>query len=195
MNNKIKVESLIMSIKRNLRFGNTEEMFQFCPEEILYMQTVNGAEETTVFLVNGDYYSLPNGLGYVSKVIDDTLLRSRGTGNSLCRIGRSTIINLDYLDIIEKGTIRLLANIDGISTKESLTISNAACDKLAQMRGLTKRQQKNYQIGHFQGGYVEKTFGGGGQGYTGFMVRTYEPCERPESYYDIDDNEIMFLGV
>ena len=85
MNNKIKVESLIMSIKRNLRFGNTEEMFQFCPEEILYMQPVNGAEETTVFLVNGDYYFLPNGLGYVSKVIDDTLLRSRGTGNSLCR--------------------------------------------------------------------------------------------------------------
>ena len=195
MNNKIKVESLIMGIKRNLRFGNTEEMFQFCPEEILYMQPVNGVEETTVFLVNGDYYFLPNGLGYVSKVIDETLLRSKGTGNSLCRIGRSTIINLDYLDIIEKGTIRLLANIDGISTKESLTISNAACDKLAQMRGLTKRQQKNYQIDHFQGGYVEKTFGGGGQGYTGFMVRTYEPCERPESYYDIDDNEIMFLGV
>ena len=63
------------------------------------------------------------------------------------------------------------------------------------MRGLTKRQQKNYQIGHFQGGYVEKTFGGGGQGYTDFMVGIDEPCERPESYYDIDDNEIMFLGV
>ena len=102
---------------------------------------------------------------------------------------------MNYLDIIGTDTIRLVANINGVSTEESLNIPVVVCDKLAQMRGLTKRQQKTYQIDHFQGGYVEKTFGGGGQGYTGFMVRTYEPCERPESYYDIDDDEIMFLGV
>lgn len=51
-----------MSINRNLRFGNTEEVFQFCPEEILYMQPVYGKEETTVFLVNNDCYILPNNL-------------------------------------------------------------------------------------------------------------------------------------
>lgn len=34
-----------MSINRNLRFGNTEEVFQFCPEEILYMQPVYGKGE------------------------------------------------------------------------------------------------------------------------------------------------------
>ena len=184
-----------MSIKRSLRFGNTEEIFQFCPEEILYMQAVYREEATRVFLVNTDSYILPNGLGYVSKVIDDTSLRTRITDNSVCKIGRSTIINLNYLDIIGTDTIRLMANINGVSTEESLNIPVVVCDKLAQMRGLSKRQQNNYQIDHYQGGYVEKTFGGGGQGYTGFMVRTYEPCERPESYYDIDDDEIMFLGV
>lgn len=56
-----------MSINRNLRFGNTEEVFLFCPEEILYMQPVYGKEETTVFLVNNDCYILPNSLKYVSK--------------------------------------------------------------------------------------------------------------------------------
>ncbi len=181
-----------MNIIRNLHFGNTEEMFQFCPEEILFMQAVYGEEETTVFLVNKDYYSLPNGLGYVSKVIDDTLLKSENKINSICRIGRSTIINLDYLNIIGTDTIKLIANIDGISTEESVRIPINACNELAKSRGLSKKQQKNYQIKHFQGGYVEEILGGG---YTSFIIRTYEPCERPESYYDIGDDEIMFLGV
>ena len=184
-----------MSIKRNLRFGNTEEMFQFCPEEILYMQAVYGEEETTVFLVNNDCYILPNGLGYVSKVIDDNLLKTRRTNNSVCRIGRSTIINLNYLDIIGTDTIRLMANINGVSAEGNLKIPVVACNELAKMRGLTKRQQKDYQIEHFKGGYVEKKFGGGPAGYTGFMITSYEPCERPESFYDIGDDEIMFLGV
>lgn len=183
-----------MSINRNLRFGNTEEVFLFCPEEILYMQPVYGKEETTVFLVNNDCYILPNSLKYVSKVIDDNLLKSRRANNSVCRIGRYAIINFDYLDIIGTDTIRLLANINGVSTEESLKIPVRQCNKLAKMRGLTKKQQKDYQIKHFKGGYVEKILGGG-PGYTGFMIRTYEPCERPESYYDIDDDEIMFLGV
>lgn len=183
-----------MNIKRNLRFGNTEEIFQFCPEEILYMQAVNGEEETTVFLVNRDYYFLPNGLGYVSKVIDDTLLRSRRTNNSVCRIGRSTIINLDYLNNIENNTIYLIAEINGLTIKGEISVSSNACEKLGKMRALTKKQQKDYQIEHFKGGYDEKTFGGG-PGYTGFMVRSYEPRERSENYYDIGDDEIMFLGV
>ena len=183
-----------MNIKRDLRFGNTEELFQFCPEEILYMQAVSGEEETTVFLVNRDYYFLPNGLGYVSSVIDNNLLRSRRTENSVCRIGRSTIINLDYLDIIGTDTIRLIANINGMSIEECLKMPVEKCNELAKIRGLTKKQQKDYQIKHFKGGYVEKILGGG-PGYTGFMIKTYEPCERPESYYDIGDDEIMFLGV
>jgi hypothetical protein len=183
-----------MNIKRNLRFGNTEEMFQFCPEEILYMQAVSGEEETTVFLVNRDYYFLPNGLGYVSKVIDDTLLRSGRTNNSVCRIGRSTIINLDYLNVIENNTICLVADINGLTTKGEVGVSSSACEKLEKLRALTKKQQKDYQIENFKVGYDEKTLGGG-PGYTGFMVRTFEPRERPESYYDIGDDEIMFLGV
>ena len=179
---------------RNLRFGNTEEIYQFCPEEILYMQTVPGREETNVFLVNNDCYILPNGLGAVSKIIDSNLLRSRRTDNSVCRIGRSTIINLDYLDIIGTDTIRLMANINGNSTRENIRISAEACNKLAETRGFSRRQQRNYQIEHFANGYVEEILGGG-SGYTGFMARTYEPCDRPESYYDISDDEIMFLGV
>jgi len=184
-----------MSIKRSLRFGNTEEIFQFCPEEILYMQAVYREEATRVFLVNTDSYILPNGLGYVSKVIDDTSLRTRITDNSVCKIGRSTIINLEYLDIIGTDMIRLMANINGVSTEGSIKIPVVQCNELAKMRGLTKKQQKDYQIKHFKGGYVEKKFGGGPAGYTGFMITSYEPCERPESYYDIGDDEIMFLGV
>jgi len=184
-----------MSIKRSLRFGNTEEIFQFCPEEILYMQAVYREEATRGFLVNTDSYILPNGLGNVSKVIDDISLRTRITDISVCKIGRSTIINLNYLDIIGTDTIRLVANINGVSTEESLNIPVDKCNELAKIRGLTKKQQKDYQIKHFKGGYVEKKFGGGPAGYTGFMITSYEPCERPESYYDIGDDEIMFLGV
>ena len=183
-----------MSIKRNLRFGNTEEMFQFCPEEILYMHAVYGEEETTVFLVNNDCYILPNGLGYISKVIAETLLKSRRTNCSVCRIGRSTIINLNYLSIIGTDTIRLVAEIDGIKTEENIKVSNRACEKIASAKGLTKRKQEEYQRMHFDGGYVSSSYGGG-PGSIGFMVTTYEPCERPESYYDINEDEIMFLGV
>ena len=182
-----------MGLKRILHFGNTEEIYRFCPEEILYMQAVNGMEETKVFLINHrDTYILPNGLGYVSKIIDDALLK---TTNSMCRIGRSSIINLQYLsDIIGTDTVRLVAEVDGITTEENLRISVAACTKLAERRGVSKEAQKEYQRLHFEGGYIEKHIGGGG-GYLGFIIKEYEPCARPERYYDINDDEIMFLGV
>lgn len=182
-----------MSLQRNLYFGNTEEIYRFCSEEIFYMQAVYGKEETTVFLINNkDSYILPNGLGFVSKVIDDALLK---TSNTMCRIGRSTIINFKYLSIIiGTDTIRLVADVDGQPIEENIKLSVAACEKLAKTKGISKAKQKEYQHKHFEKGYSIKTLGGG-PGVTGFMIKEYEPLERPESYYDIGDDEIMFLGV
>lgn len=183
-----------MSIQRNLHFGNTEEIYQFCPEEILYMQAVCGEEETKVFLINKDIYILPNGLGRVSKVIDDTLLKLKTT-NTMCRIGRSNIINFNYLsDFIGTDTIRLVADVDGRLMEEKIKISVAACKILAKKQGVSKAEQKQYQHEHFEHGYNITTLGAGSP-YTGFICREYEPRERSVDYYDIGDDEIMFLGV
>ena len=159
------------------------------------MQAVNGEEQTKIFLKNNnDCYILPNGLGYVAKVIDDTLLET--DDKTMLKVGRSTIINSKCLsDIIGTNTIRLVADVDGQTIETDVPgLSAAACTKLAKTKGLSKAQQRDYQHRHFEPGY-RITSSGGGSGYFGFLIKEYEPCERPESYYDIDDDEIMFLGV
>lgn len=186
-----------MNVKRLLRFGNTEEIYRFCPEEILYMQAVTGERETIVFMTNNkDYYCVPNGLGHVAQVIDETLRKRLRTSNTMVTCGRSTIINKKYLgDVIGTGCIRLVAEVDGVKNEVDVKLPVDKCEMLAKVKGLSKAEQKEYQRKHFPDGYVRKSFGGGGGRYTGFMIETYEACDRPESFYDIQDDEIMFLGV
>lgn len=195
-----------MSLRRILHFGNTEEQYRFCPDEILYIEAVKGEEKSTVFLLNSEnVYSLPIGLGKVAKIIDDTL---QGLPDSLCKIGRSNIINLKYLsDDIGKNTIRLVADVDGTSIEKELILYAKTCEELKKYRKSSKTIQEFYQRNHFEGGYVVKSPIGSqgdislevvtntGSSNMGFMIKEYEPCERPESYYDIEDDQIMFLGV
>lgn len=196
-----------MSLQRILHFGNTEEQYRFCPEEIMYIEAVKGEEKSTVFLLNSEnVYSLPIGLGKVAKIIDDTL---QGLPDSLCKVGRSVILNLKYIsDIIGANTIRLVANVNGTLIEKDLILYAKACEELAKYLNSTKARQKAYQQQHFEGGYVARSLGGNrgdisldivrstsSSSTMGFMIMNYEPCERPESYYDIDEDQIMFLGV
>lgn len=201
------------NLRRNLRFGNTEETYRFCPEEILYMTTVYGEEKTKVHLINNDCYILPNGLGYVKNVIHASLLE---TDNTMTKIGRSTIFNATYLSDIGTNTIRLVADVDGQTIETYIdNLPAAACKEIAETKGLSKAQKREYQrkkqakkrslskaqqrddlYRHFENGYNFEPFGGRTTlNCLGFMVEEKEPRECPESDYDIDDDEIMFLGV
>ena len=122
------------NLRRNLRFGNTEEVYRFCPEEILYMAAVTGKEETKVHLINNESYTLPNGLGYVKNVIRAALLE---TDNIMTEIGRSTVINSMYLSDIGTNTIRLVADVDGQTIETDICgLPAAVCKETAETKDI-----------------------------------------------------------
>ncbi len=181
---------------RRLLLGNTEVGFRFCFEEIFYICTIPNTERCEIILVNGQKYEVPNALNRISKAIDDELHENiyNGTEHSFAPAGKAFIINMAYLNDIGIDHVRFKADV-GDTTPSILDVKlpRDVCENLAMARKLDRRAQRAYQQKHYPDGFkiIRKGSGFG----TAFLVDEYVVIERDESYYDIDEGEIMFLGV
>jgi uncharacterized protein YlzI (FlbEa/FlbD family) len=184
-------------MERIILLGNTEVGFRFCPEEIFYISTIPDKEKCEVFLVNGQKYEVPNSRKSICKRIDDEYKKdiNRFTACRLIPVGKFLILNLDYLsEDIGIDHVLLKANIGGdVLLEFNLQVSEDICKKLAMARGLDKKGQRRYQQEHYPDGY--KIIRKGGTYGTAFIQEEYIVIDRDESYYDIDADGIMFLGV
>ncbi|MCR4918379.1 MAG: hypothetical protein K5928_00985 [Prevotella sp.] len=184
-------------MERKLLLGNTEVGFLFCPEEILYISTIPNMEKCEVFLVNGQKYEVPNSRKNICKKINDEYKKeiNKFTACRLIPVGKPFVLNLDYLsEDIGIDHVHLKANIGGeVLFELNLQVSEKVCKELAMARGLDKKAQRKYQQEHYPNGY--KIIRRGGTYGTAFIQVEYVAIDRDESYYDIGDDEIMFLGV
>lgn len=182
---------------RRLFLGNTEVGFRFCFEEIFYISTIPNTERCEVFLVNGQKYEVPNALKRISKAIDDGLHEDfyKGTGLSFAPAGKAFIINMAYLnDDIGIDHVRFKADVGGTTPSIlDVKLPREVCENLAMARKLDRRAQRAYQQEHYPDGFkiIHKGSGSG----TAFLSDEYVVIDRDESYYDIGEGEIMFLGV
>lgn len=201
-------------MKRIIRIGNTEEHYTFRPEEILYAETIKGEERTSVHLLNQTIYTLPCGLSVFAKTIDDSMIRmhtmersywrdrSQAIDNSMrstlrtsiVRLGRSYLANYEYIVKAQDGIVDLCAEVEDKTIEDRIIISRKACSILSDMIGKKIHQLERFQHDNHSNGYTE-VYSGGSGGYTGFMSREYKPTKRDDTYYDIEDDDILFLGM
>lgn len=176
-------------MKRTIHIGNTEEHYQFCPEEILYVETVKGEEKIKVHLLNGNSYDVPCLLKECAQKIDNSLMKSDQT---MIRIGRFFVVNNEYVKSAENGNVTLSADIEGTDSTK-IKISPKACAKLQDLIGKDDRSLLDFQHENHSDGYNKQISGDGR--YTSFMIVRYVPKERDDAYYDIDDDDILILGI
>lgn len=175
-------------MKRTIHICNTEEHYHFCPEEILYAKTVTGKEKTKVHLLNGNSYDVPCSLNDWAQEIDNSLMKS---DQKMIRLGRFFVVNNEYVKSAENGNVTLSADIEGTNRAE-IKISPKACAKLQDLIGKDYRSLLDFQHENHSDGYNKQISGGR---YTSFMIVRYVPKERDDAYYDIDDDDILILGI
>ena len=148
-------------------------------------------------------------MGSVVDYIKDAL---KPTDKVMMCIGRDTIFNRQYFcGVVDKGTIRLMAEVDGQQIETTIQASDSACKHLKKTRGMNKEQLRDYLENHSKNrrsmtilseGHRFPDFRVNSRGlthalqrgdneYLGFTIRP----DAQEDYYDINDDEIMFLGV
>lgn len=176
-------------MKRTIHIGNTEEHYHFCPEEILYAETVTGKEKTKVHLLNGNSYDVPCLLSDWAQETDNSLMKSDQT---MIQIGRFFVVNNEYVKSAENGNVTLSADIEGTDSTK-IKISPKACAKLQDLIGKDNRSLLDFQHENHSDGYNKQISGDGR--YTSFMIVRYVPKERDDAYYDIDDDDILILGI
>lgn len=174
-------------MKRTIHIGNTEEHYHFCPEEILYAETVKGEEKTKVHLLNGNSYDVPCLLNEWARTTDHSLMKSDQT---MIRIGRFYVVNNEYVKSAENGIVTLSADIEDST---DINISPKACAKLQYLIGKDDSSLLDFQHENHSDGYNKQISGGGR--YSSFMIVRYVPKERDDAYYDIDDDDILILGI
>ena len=178
-------------MKRTIHIGNTEEHYHFCPEEILYAETVKGEEKFKVHLLNGNSYDVPCLLNEWARTTDNSLMKS---DQKMIRLGRFYVVNNEYVKSAENGIVTLSADIEVKNRTEiKIKISPKACATLQYLIGKDYRSLLDFQHENHSDGYNKQISGDGR--YTSFMIVRYVPKERDDAYYDIDDDDILILGI
>lgn len=160
-------------MKRNIHLGNTEEQYRFCSEEILYIATGEKEGYITAVLLNNNQYTIPSTLTRASKCIYD--LHSDG---ELLLAGKRYIINMKYLRSVSSQSVCLKAPAGVGCSEATLHLSSKACAKLT---GREFEMIRSLDSFGFLAGYMTDS-------------GDYNPCNLKESFFDIDDDDIMFLG-
>lgn len=160
-------------MKRNIHLGNTEEQYRFCSEEILYIATGEKEGYITAVLLNNNQYTIPSTLTRASKCIYD--LHSDG---ELLLAGKRYIINMKYLRSVSSQSVRLMAPAGVGCSEATLHLSSKACATLASLD--SRRSQMPGGLG-FLAGYMTDS-------------GDYPPRNLEESFFNINDDDIMFLG-
>jgi len=158
---------------RNIHLGNTEEQYRFCSEEILYIATGEKEGYITAVLLNNNQYTIPSTLTRASKCIYDL-----NSGGELLLAGKRYIINMKYLRSVTGQSVRLMAPAGVGCSEATLHLSSRACATLANLN--SRHSQMPGGLG-FLAGYMTDS-------------GDYHRRDVPESSFDIDDDDIMFLG-
>ncbi len=181
-------------MNRIIRIGNTEEKYMLRPDELLYLETVKGQEKMEAHLLNGSVYTLPSTLTALSETIDDATRNTTYEGVIL-QIGRSLLLNHNYLKEAIEGTVLLDATIGDKTVCKKLQISKKACSKLASLIDQSKWKLKQYQEDNHPEGYDVWSSGSPGGGCIGFIMRKFTPKKRDGRFYEIDDDDLLILGL
>lgn len=181
-------------MNRIIHIGNTEEKYMLRPDELLYIETVKGQEKMEAHLLNGSVYTLPSTLTVLSETIDDATRNTTYEGVIL-QIGRSLLLNHNYLKEAIEGTVLLEATIGDKTVCKKLQISKKACSKLASLIDQSKWKLKQYQEDNHPEGYDVWSSGSPGGGYIGFIMRKFTPKKRDGRFYEIDDDDLLILGL
>ena len=210
-------------MNRIIRIGNTEEKYMLRPDELLYLETVKGQEKMEAHLLNGSVYTLPSTLTALSETIDDATRNTTYEGVIL-QIGRSLLLNHNYLKEAIEGTVLLEATIgdktvcrgalwasaakyspvmerrgrrslQNVSCNKMPEISKKACSKLASLIDQSKWKLKQYQEDNHPEGYDVWSSGSPGGGCIGFIMRKFTPKKRDGRFYEIDDDDLLILGL
>jgi hypothetical protein len=181
-------------MNRIIRIGNTEEKYMLRPDELLYVETVKEQEKMEAHLLNGCAYTLPSTLTALAKTIDDATRNTTYKG-VLLQIGRFLLLNLNYLKEANDGTVLLEATIGDKTVSKKLQISQKACSKLASLIGKKQWELKRYQEDNHPDGYDVWSSGSPGGGCIGFIMRRVTPKKREGRFYEIDDDDLLILGL
>lgn len=181
-------------MNRIIRIGNTEEKYMLRPDELLYIETVKGQEKMEAHLLNGYVYTLPSTLTTLSKTIDDATRNTTYEGVIL-QIGRSLLLNYNYLKEAIEGIVLLEATIGDKTVSKKLQIPKKACSELASLIGQSKGNLKRYQEDNHPEGYDVRSSGSPGGGCIGFIMRKFTPKKRESGFYEIDDDDLLILGL
>lgn len=181
-------------MNRIIHIGNTEEKYMLRPDELLYIETVKGQEKMEAHLLNNCVYTLPSTLTTLSKTIDDATRNTTYEGEIL-QIGRFLLLNLNYLKEANDGTVLLEATIGDNTVSKNLQISKQACSKLASLIGKSKRKLQQYQEDNHPDGYDVWSSGSPGGGCIGFIMRRVTPKKREGGFYEIEDDDLLILGL
>jgi hypothetical protein len=201
-------------MKRCVHLGNTEELYRFCPDEILWVESDSenkGMERTKVTLVNNNVYVIPQNLTGVCKCLGDATCDTSWKGTFL-QSGRYYAVNLKYLNKVNDRSVELVyIKKNGDEEKKTLSLSKKACNELKVAGSLSAQELQDRQKDRHPEGYTktcsssdhfksegDDKFRFGGNLLIGYQIKmddVYVPCERPESFYEIDDDDFLYLGI
>ncbi|MDR1746670.1 MAG: LytTR family transcriptional regulator DNA-binding domain-containing protein [Tannerella sp.] len=120
---------------RHLIISNNTELVRVAPERIVYLEA--DGNYTTLILTDGEKRVLTFNLGTFQSLIEAQL------GNEACwfvRIGKSLIINRNYIYVINVANQQLTMSDTGFREKYKLRASQEALRELKKMLELTLKK-------------------------------------------------------